>query len=90
MIMEGVNFVIIIIKIYIGPRKATEAPPCQILLKDSLKRYVLRRNLKVANDVEFLMSGGREFQTTGDACLMPHSDILLVVLFFMKSVTADD
>ena len=42
--------------IFIAPRKATEAPPSQILLKDSLERYVLRRDLRVTSDVEFLMS----------------------------------
>ena len=44
---------------YIALRKAAEAPRCQILLKDSLKRHVLRRDLKVVNDVEFLIWGGR-------------------------------
>ena len=76
--------------IYIAPRQATGPPSGQILLKDSLKRYVLRRDLKVANGVEFLMSGGREFQTARDACLKLRSDILLVVIFFRKSVAADN
>ena len=36
------NLVIkIIITVYIAPRKATEAPPCQILLKDS---YMIKMN----------------------------------------------
>ena len=57
----------ITIKTYVAPRKAIETSPCQILLKDdSQRRYFLRRDLKVANDVEFVMSGGREFQTAKD------------------------
>ena len=44
----------------------------------------------MVNDVEFLMSGVREFQATRNACLKSRSDILLVVLFFMKNVAVAD
>ena len=41
-------------KIYIALGKATKAPPCQMLLKDSLKRWNIKLQKLFANSVKLV------------------------------------